>query len=220
MGIRWGDGRERIAYGADYNPEQWSPDVWREDVRLMRNAGVNLVSLGIFAWSTLEPEDGRYDFALFDEVMDLLAAHGIHADLATATASPPAWLVQQNPDILPTDDRGVVLGFGSRQSYCPSSEVFRAKVAALTTAMATEFGNLPAPVRDSVTALAAVGGSVLLVGGGMMKAAVSIAETVTSFRALSASMVGLNPALLLIGGALAIAGGAYASHAAEQARYR
>ena len=65
-------GARRMRYGADYNPEQWSRDVWAEDMRLMREAGVNVVSLAIFSWALLEPRPGEYDFAWLDEVIDLL----------------------------------------------------------------------------------------------------------------------------------------------------
>jgi len=83
------DFKDGLIYGADYNPEQWSPQVWRDDVRLMQEAGVNLVSLGIFSWAQLEPREGEYDFGWLDEVMDLLHEGGVRVNLATATASPP-----------------------------------------------------------------------------------------------------------------------------------
>jgi beta-galactosidase len=98
-----------LAYGGDYNPEQWAPEVWREDVRLMRRAGVNLVTVGVFSWARLEPAPGEFDFGWLDEVIDLLHEHGIAVDLATATASPPPWLVRQHPEILPVDARGTRL---------------------------------------------------------------------------------------------------------------
>ena len=78
-----------IHYGGDYNPDQWPEEVWHEDVRLMREAGVNLVSVGIFSWSRLQPAEDRFDFAWLDRVLDLLHEGGVQADLATATASPP-----------------------------------------------------------------------------------------------------------------------------------
>src|SRR5512135_1518559 len=77
-------------YGGDYNPDQWPEDVWLEDARLMREAGVNLVSLGIFSWSKLEPRPGQYNFDWLDRLMDLLHEHGVYVNLATPTASPPA----------------------------------------------------------------------------------------------------------------------------------
>ncbi len=133
-----------MAFGGDWNPDQWPRDVWRHDLELMRRIGVNLVSLPVFAWPQLEPRDGAYSTAWLAEILDALAEAGIGVALATATATPPAWLVRAHPEMLPVRADGVRLGFGSRQSYCPSSEVFRAKVAALTTMMATEFGGHPA----------------------------------------------------------------------------
>src|SRR5690242_6914166 len=101
-----------LCFGGDYNPEQWTPDVWREDVALMREARVNLVTVGVFSWARLNPAPGRYEFGWLDEVMDLLAGHGIAADLATATASPPPWFSQAYPESLPVDQDGRRLTYG------------------------------------------------------------------------------------------------------------
>ena len=81
---------EGIAYGGDYNPEQWSREVWREDVALMRESGVNLVSVGIFSWALVETAEGVFDWSWLDELLDLLHANGVAVDLGTPTASPPA----------------------------------------------------------------------------------------------------------------------------------
>jgi beta-galactosidase len=136
----------RIAFGGDYNPEQWPRDVWDEDVRLMREAGVNLVSVGIFSWALLEPEEGRFEFGWLDEVLDLLHANGVAVDLATATASPPPWLSHRYPETLPVNRRGVRLSPGGRQAWCPSSPLFRDKALALVEAMATRYAAHPALV--------------------------------------------------------------------------
>lgn len=133
-----------VIYGADYNPEQWPPEVWREDVTLMQEAGVNLVSLGIFSWARLETAPGTFDFAWLDEVMDLLHAGGVGVNLATATASPPPWLSTRHPDSRPVTADGVRLEFGGRQGYCPSHQGFRDHVAALVRAMAERYGTHPA----------------------------------------------------------------------------
>ena len=133
-----------VIYGADYNPEQWPPEVWREDVALMREAGVNLVSLGIFSWALLERAPGEFDFAWLDEVMELLHAGGIGVNLATATASPPPWLSTLYPDSRPVTVDGVRLEVGGRQLYCPSHPGFRAHVATLVRAMADRYGTHPA----------------------------------------------------------------------------
>jgi hypothetical protein len=93
-------------YGGDYNPEQWPEVIWMEDARLMREAGVNLVSLGVFSWAYLEPRPGRFEFLWLDRVVDLLHEHGVSVNLATATASPPAWLAHDHPETLPVTAGG------------------------------------------------------------------------------------------------------------------
>ena len=120
-----------LAYGGDYNPEQWSPDVWKEDVRLMQQAGVTLVSLGIFSWAAIEPEQGRFEFGWLDEILGLLHAGGIAVDLATPTAAPPAWLYAAHPESWVTDASGVRLGPGSRGMMCPSSPGYRGAALSL-----------------------------------------------------------------------------------------
>ncbi|MCE6994342.1 beta-galactosidase [Saccharothrix sp. S26] len=133
-----------LAWGADYNPEQWPEDVWSEDVELMRRAGVNLVSVAIFSWALLEVEEGRYEFGWLDRVLDRLHEGGIWVDLATATAAPPPWLTTAYPEVLPETADGVRLSHGSRQSYCPSSPVYRAKAVALARALAERYREHPA----------------------------------------------------------------------------
>ncbi|GAB3086885.1 beta-galactosidase [Micromonospora schwarzwaldensis] len=137
---------EGIWYGADYNPEQWPEQVWPEDVALMRRAGVNLVSVGIFSWALLEPAPGRYEFGWLDRVLDLLHDGGISVDLATATASPPPWLAHRHPETLPRRADGTVLWPGGRQAYCPSSPIFRDRSLALVEAVATRYAAHPAVV--------------------------------------------------------------------------
>ena len=92
-----------VAMGCDYNPEQWPRSVWREDVVLMREAGVGFVTLGVFSWALLQPAPDRWDFGWFDEVVSLLHENGIAIDMATATASPPPWLTLSSPQMLPVD---------------------------------------------------------------------------------------------------------------------
>ncbi|MEO3747642.1 beta-galactosidase [Plantactinospora sp. B5E13] len=133
-----------IWFGGDYNPEQWSPEVWAEDTKLMVEAGVNLVSVGIFSWSAVEPRPGRYDFDWFDRVLDNLAEAGIGASLATMTASPPPWLSRLHPEILPTRADGTRLWPGSRQHYCPSSPVYRRYAGRLVERIAARYATHPA----------------------------------------------------------------------------
>ncbi|WP_084958937.1 beta-galactosidase [Thermoactinospora rubra] len=133
-----------LLFGGDYNPEQWPEEVWAEDVRLMAEAGVTMVTVAVFAWSRLEPRPGEHDFAWLDRVLDLLHAHGVAADLATATATPPPWLVRDHPSVMPVTADGVRLEFGSRQGYCPSSPVYREHAVRLARTMATRYGRHPA----------------------------------------------------------------------------
>ncbi|MFJ8846691.1 beta-galactosidase [Streptomyces cyaneofuscatus] len=135
-----------IAYGGDYNPEQWPPDVWPEDVRLMREAGVNLVTVGVFSWSRLEPRPGAYDWSLLDTVLDLLHTAGIAVDLATPTAAPPPWFSRAHPASLPQNASGTRLTHGSRQAFCPSSPDYARAADAMVTALAHRYAAHPAVV--------------------------------------------------------------------------
>ncbi|MCL2594237.1 MAG: beta-galactosidase [Promicromonosporaceae bacterium] len=137
---------DRLAYGGDYNPEQWDDATIERDLELMQEAGVTVVSVGIFSWAFLEPEPGRYELGWLRSLVDRLHAAGIGVDLATATASPPPWLGRQYPETLPITREGHVLRWGSRQAYNPSSQVFRDKIAALVQTLANEFAHHPALV--------------------------------------------------------------------------
>ena len=90
-----------LAYGGDYNPEQWPEEVWEQDVALMREASVTLVSVGIFSWGMLEPQPGRYEFGWLDRVLKLLCDAGIAVDLGTPTAAPPPWFLHRHPEARP-----------------------------------------------------------------------------------------------------------------------
>ncbi|WP_240506129.1 beta-galactosidase [Thermoactinospora rubra] len=137
---------EGIAYGGDYNPEQWPEETWHEDVRLMREAGVNLVSLGVFAWGLLEPAEGVYDFAWLDRVLDLLQENGIKVNLATPTASPPPWFRRAHPGARLVDQQGRVVSGGSRHGFCPSSPEYARAAARITERLAERYATHPAVV--------------------------------------------------------------------------
>ncbi|MCP2635988.1 beta-galactosidase [Microbacterium sp. HD4P20] len=133
-----------IAFGCDYNPEQWTAEVWDEDIRLMGEAGVDLVAINIFGWSHIEPRAGEYDFRVLDDVIGRLHAAGIRVNLGTGTASPPAWLALSHPEILPMAEDGTRRFPGGRQAWCPSSAVFRAAALRLVEAVAGRYGEHPA----------------------------------------------------------------------------
>ncbi|AEE45024.1 beta-galactosidase [Cellulomonas fimi] len=135
---------EGLAFGGDYNPEQWPREVWDDDVALMREAGVNLVSVGIFSWGELEPQEGVFRFGWLDDVLDLLHANGIGVDLATPSAAPPVWLHLQHPEMLPVDADGRRYTHGSRETWCPSSPVLRAHALRIARVLAERYGQHPA----------------------------------------------------------------------------
>lgn len=135
-----------LAYGGDYNPEQWPRESWQDDVRLMKKAGVNVVSLGIFSWALLQPAEDKWNFTWLDDVINLLHQHGIAVDLATATASPPPWLSIKHPEILPVLADGTIISPGGRQHYRPTSPVFKRYVVELVKKMAHRYGKHPAVV--------------------------------------------------------------------------
>lgn len=142
---RWPD-LPGIAYGGDYTPEQWPREVWRDDVARMREAGVNLVSIGIFAWALIEVREGEFDFGWLDDVIDLLHANGISVDLGTPTASPPAWFFANHPDARAVTRDGVPLGFGARGMASHSAPAYRAAAVRIATELATRYGDHPAVV--------------------------------------------------------------------------
>ena len=135
-----------MIYGVDYNPEQWPESVWDEDVRLMQEAGVNLVSFAIFSWAKLNPAPSVFEFGWLDRIVDKLHAGGIMVNMATATASPPAWLGVKYPEIRPVDQNGTPYAHGGRQSYTPNSKVFVDHALALAEALMKQYGEHPAVV--------------------------------------------------------------------------
>lgn len=137
-------GNGKLVYGCDYNPEQWDSEVWQEDVRLMREAGVNLVAVNIFGWAELEVSPGIYSFERLDEILDLLHANGIGVNLGTGTSSTPAWLTTLHPEILPQSAAGVRAWPGGRQSWCPSSPTYREHALRLVDVVSRRYGSHPA----------------------------------------------------------------------------
>lgn len=133
-----------LAYGGDYNPEQWSAGTWHQDVGLMRQAGVNTATVGVFSWSSLEPAEGVYDFDWLDKILDLLHENEIRVVLATPTASPPPWFSLAHPEALPVRADGVRLLHGSRDTYNPAAPAYRAASRRIATALARRYADHPA----------------------------------------------------------------------------
>lgn len=134
-----------LLHGGDYNPEQWldRPDILAEDIRMMKKAGVNVVTLGVFSWSVLEPREGEYHFDWLKEIMDRLWENGIHTILATPSGAKPVWLDETYPETLRMDEWGRVRHHGVRHNHCPSSPAYRKKVEEMDTRLAEQFGNHP-----------------------------------------------------------------------------
>ncbi|WP_438445407.1 beta-galactosidase [Gorillibacterium sp. sgz5001074] len=135
-------------HGADYNPDQWlhDPKIFEEDLRLMKLARCNVMSIGIFSWSALEPEEGRFEFGWLDHVLDRFAENGIYAWLATPSGARPAWMSQKYPEVLRVQRNRVRNLHGLRHNHCFTSPVYREKVEIMNTKLAERYGKHPAVV--------------------------------------------------------------------------
>ena len=133
-------------YGADYNPEQWKhwPEILNKDIELMKKADCNVMSIGIFGWSTMEPSEGKFDFSLYEDIINRLYKNGIKTILATPSAAMPAWLSQKYPEVLMTDSMGIKHKQGNRQNHCFTSPVYREKVGIINEQLAIKFKDNPA----------------------------------------------------------------------------
>ena len=130
-----------MLHGGDYNPDQWldRPDILEEDIRLMHKAHVNCVSLGIFSWARLEPEEGVYDFEWLDEIIERLHNGGIKIILATPSAARPAWMAQHHEEVLRVNNQHQRMHFGERHNHCLTSPYYREKVRQIDTALAERY---------------------------------------------------------------------------------
>lgn len=139
---------QKMLYGADYNPEQWlyMPEVLESDVKMMQQAGCNVMSVGIFSWAKLEPEEGHFDFSWLDEVIERLYRHGISVCLATPSGARPAWLAQAYPEVLRVNSALVRNHFGGRHNHCMTSPVYREKVKIIDQELARRYAHHPAVI--------------------------------------------------------------------------
>lgn len=137
---------DHIVHGGDYNPDQWirNKEIWQEDVRLMKLAHVNSVTLGIFSWSLLEPRENEYHFEWLDEVMDLMHKNGIGVILATPSGARPAWMAQKYPEVLRVEESGIRNEYGVRHNHCLTSPVYREKVRKINRLLAERYKDHPA----------------------------------------------------------------------------
>lgn len=134
-----------IMHGGDYNPEQWldRPDILAKDIELMKKAGVNCVTLGVFAWAVHEPREGEFHFEWLKEIMDNLYENGIYTILATPSGARPAWLDEKYPEAMRVDASGHRAHHGVRHNHCMSSPIFREKIAIMDRKLAENFADHP-----------------------------------------------------------------------------
>lgn len=135
---------QKIYYGGDYNPDQWDTETIDEDMRLFNRAGINLLTLPVFSWAKLEPDEGVYNFEWLDEIIDRIWEHGIHVCLATPTTAQPAWLSTRYPEVLPVDIAGRKRTHGMRVFFCINSLKYRERAAAIAEEMAKRYAHHPA----------------------------------------------------------------------------
>ncbi|MFC4809123.1 beta-galactosidase [Paenibacillus sp. GCM10023250] len=134
----------KMLYGGDYNPEQWDPSVWPEDMRMLELAGMNVATVNVFSWAMIQPDEDTYDFSTLDRIMDMLADNGILACLATGTGAHPAWMARRHPDVFRTDFEGRKRKFGGRHNSCPNSPSYRLYAERLADKLADRYKDHPA----------------------------------------------------------------------------
>lgn len=133
----------RMLYGGDYNPNQWGKEVWKEDMRIFRDARINSATINVFSWSKIQPAEDVYDFSELDEIVDMLSKEGYDIVLATATGAMPAWMVTRYPETARVDFEGRRHRFGGRHNACPYSPVFQKYAARLAEKLAERYGSNP-----------------------------------------------------------------------------
>lgn len=138
--------KNKFRFGADYYPEQWEESRWEQDAALMQAAGFNVVRLAEFAWAKMEPSENQFDFDWLDRAIGILSAHGIDVVLGTPTASPPPWVMAQDPSLFLTDADGKRRTYGVRREYCPSHPLYRQHSARIVRALAQHYKDNPAVI--------------------------------------------------------------------------
>ncbi len=135
-----GKGR-KIAYGGDYNPEQWPEAIWAEDMKLLKEAHIDTLTLNVFSWAALQPSEEEYDFSKLDKIMEMVRDNGFQVCLATSTGAHPAWMAKKYPDILRTEFSGMKRKFGGRHNSCPNSPTYRKYSVRLAEKLARRYQN-------------------------------------------------------------------------------
>lgn len=134
-----------LLHGGDYNPEQWlsSPEILEQDITYFEKAHINEVSLGIFSWSMLEPEEGIFQFGWLENIIEKFYQHGISVILATPSGAKPKWMADKYPEVLRVDESRHRNLYGMRHNHCYTSPVYREKTRKINMELAKRFGNHP-----------------------------------------------------------------------------
>lgn len=130
-----------MPYGGDYNPEQWPEETWAEDMRLLKLAHIDTLTLNVFSWASLQPDENTYNFQKLDKIMELVKENGLNVCLATSTAAHPAWMAKKYPDILRTEFNGLKRKFGGRHNSCPNSLTYQKYSVHLAKKLAARYGD-------------------------------------------------------------------------------
>ena len=130
-----------MLFGGDYNPNQWPHEVWNEDMRMFKHAGINSATINVFSWAKIQPSEEEYYFEELDEIVDMLSKENYNIVMATSTAALPAWMVKRYPEVTRTDYEGRHHKFGQRHNACPNSPVYQKYAAALVEKLAKQYGN-------------------------------------------------------------------------------
>ena len=128
-----------FVHGGDYNPEQWPEEVWHEDMRILKEAHMDIVTLNVFSWAALQPDEYTYNFEKLDKIMELVHNNGLKVCLATSTGAHPAWMARKYPDILRTEPDGRKRKFGGRHNSCPNSQTYRYYAPKLAKELAARY---------------------------------------------------------------------------------
>lgn len=131
---------DRILYGGDYNPNQWPREVWKEDMRLFRDAKLNSATINVFSWAKIQPSEETYCFDELDEIVEMLTKEGYDIVLATSTAALPAWMVKRYPEVARTDYHGLHHKFGHRHNACPNSPVYQQFARRMAAKLSERYG--------------------------------------------------------------------------------
>ena len=129
----------KLSFGGDYNPEQWSEDVWEEDMRMFKLAHIDTVTLNVFSWASLQPNETTYTFDKLDRIMEMVHKNGLKVCLATSTGAHPAWMAKKYPEILRTEYTGMKRKFGGRHNSCPNSPIYHKYSVRLATKLAERY---------------------------------------------------------------------------------